>query len=274
MPRKHKSVNDKAHLKSGIEVDLPEPSQEEIDAAEPIDVITVDCRTAHSPNRKPRQYVRRNNANSMTYAYWEQQKAKYEQRIADLEAIVAKGPDAHEGSLSIMRILHGNEEEVRKLLQACRKELEDPNEPGSYTLRQHADEAQVMYDVEVDGPRGGKTCAHRSETLQALLDASGVSGIATGEIVVRFRGADPRELLLKCIAALDDVAGRLLDVAKALTDSRYQELFTDAILEEIAKEEVGVAKRIAARVAGYLAGHTSTSDIAAGYIVGEEEDRE
>ena len=280
MPRDH--AEDKH---SGEPVGDYAPQEEDaapVEGKAPTDGMVVpdgwrDCRTERSPNRKPRppKAARkpRDPDSEVKTGVWvpmtSQREADYLARIAELEER-GTGTD-HSASLSIMALLRHNHEQVAKLLKACERELEDPRKKGSYTLQPHASECTVTFYTEVVRGRG-TALVRQSETLQALLDASGVTGRAVGEVRVKTASADPRELLLKCVNAHHSTAEMLMQVAKYLSDAVRVQRVERMILDVIASFDAHKAAECANAIARLLASLGDTEDIAAGYIEGEVQD--
>jgi len=126
-------------------------------------------------------------------------KAAYEQGMRD-------------GSLALHEVREAIER-IHKMYRACDEFLEHPDKPGEYFLGPRAGEMSIVYE-EVDEDGNWRT---RLMTLQQVLDRLKASGKHV--ITVRYKHADPRQLVLNTMSKareqmefLARVAGQIQDV--------------------------------------------------------------
>lgn len=144
------------------------------------------------------------------------------ERLSTQAAAVAQQRAESEGSALIDKLLE-RDKRVEKMLDACDKYLQDPNNPGEYDLFPRAWEIDVTYRTVEDSTGHMIT---RKESLQSLIDKMDGQGYQPWEI--KYRHADPRKLLLEASrdlrATLElqaKLAGKLADVTINMTFNQY-----------------------------------------------------
>lgn len=101
----------------------------------------------------------------------------------------------------------------RKMLDACDRFLQDPENPDVYDLGPRAGEIQVQYTIP--GKRGP---IKKKATLQELLDeVHGVGGRAVQ--VVQYKTADPRKLVLQTAETITRHLDLAAKIAAAMNES-------------------------------------------------------
>lgn len=121
-------------------------------------------------------------------------------------------------------------ERVNKMYDACDAYLQDPQDPSRYYLGPRGEEIRVVYvELDEEGNPSRKT-----DTLQVLLDR--LSG--RNVLEVRYKHADPRELVLKSALTLKSqlellarVQGQIKDIAVNITAIAQWAEIKMAILE-------------------------------------------
>lgn len=227
-----------------------------------------DARTPGHRGRQPRKKRLPNEPRT--------QRQTYIQRIQELEEELAEakssGFDPVGGELSVMSLLNKNQRRVRKLLDACSRELQDPRDPRHYTLRPHSHELTVTYTVARETASGRTIYTKKVAQLQDLLNQAGITGIEPGDITVKSKVADPRELLLKCVSANHDTVRLLLDCAKALSDAQSLQMAIDAILDVVRTFDKEKAELAARAIARRLNDFAATRDLAGAYVQPEDDE--
>lgn len=117
-------------------------------------------------------------------------------RLMDKAAAVIQQKDKEEGDALINELV-ARDQRIEKLLDACDKYLQDPNNPDCYDLFPRAWEIDVTYRTVEDSTGHMIT---RKESMQSLIDKMDGQGYQPWEI--KYRHADPRKLLLEASLAL------------------------------------------------------------------------
>lgn len=89
---------------------------------------------------------------------------------------------------------------VDKLFQDTTEWLNDPSDPGRFTIAPRANEINVIYTVMELNSKGNPTYKKKTKQLDQLLADCGVSHMTEG---VKYTGTDPRVLLLKTAEVLN-----------------------------------------------------------------------
>lgn len=96
-----------------------------------------------------------------------------------------------------------------RMLEAADAWLEDPNAPGRYDLSPRDHEVEVVWERQVDGPRGRTLTVRKREKVSDILrrcaEKSGTAPTLDEVVVVETKMADPRKLLLEAVATLKPV---------------------------------------------------------------------
>jgi hypothetical protein len=123
-------------------------------------------------------------------------------------------------------------EMVDKMIEACDRELQDPDNPDKYFLGARSDEVFVSYQDISDG--GRLLATRKKASLQSLLqdikDADHHS-IHTLEI----KRADTRELLLKSVSTLRDSFKMVYDTQKAAFEFQEKMMMMEKAREQAEK---------------------------------------
>ncbi len=102
--------------------------------------------------------------------------------------------------------------EVRMLFEACREYLLDPADPTRFHLGPRSHEIEVIYEVEEQSvnAKGKPTIKiHREKALLSeLLLKSGVPAV-----LVRWRTADPRKLILEASERLEHIIETIAEIS-------------------------------------------------------------
>lgn len=118
-----------------------------------------------------------------------------------------------ENNHSIIEELSGAMQSSKKMLRACDRFLQDPDDPDEYNLAPRAHEMMVVYTVP--GPRGP---VKKKATLQDLLDQiHGQEG--RNAVEVKYKTADPRKLVLETAEAITRHLDLASKIAAAINES-------------------------------------------------------
>jgi hypothetical protein len=132
-------------------------------------------------------------------------------KAAHLPVRLVSAQEAQEeaDALDVMATLRHCLARVTKVYDACDRWLEDPANPGTYTLEPRAEEVQVVY---LAAGADGKP-ERRKAPLSTLLARLGEAGVPAASWEVKH--ADPRDLILRTDRRLQ---GQLELIAKLLGD--------------------------------------------------------
>ena len=101
---------------------------------------------------------------------------------------------------------------VNKMLAACDEYLTDPDNPKKYDIGPRAEDIEVVYLEHIEGKR-----VRKKKLLSELLEL--IEGQGT-PLHVRYKIADPRELLLKTVDRLHNLAELLARVTGELREAQ------------------------------------------------------
>jgi len=101
---------------------------------------------------------------------------------------------------------------VNKMLAACDEYLTDPENPAKYDIGPRADDIEVVYLENIEGKR-----VRKKRLLSELLEKVEGQGVP---LHVRYKIADPRDLILKTIDRLHNLAELLAKVTGELREAQ------------------------------------------------------
>lgn len=124
-------------------------------------------------------------------------------------------------------------EMVDKMIEACDRELQDPDNPDKYFLGARSDEVFVSYQEILDDGRllPTRKKASLQSLLQDIINADQHS-IHTLEI----KRADTRELLLKAVSTLRDSFKMVYDTQKAAFEFQEKMMLMEKAREQAEKQ--------------------------------------
>jgi hypothetical protein len=148
---------------------------------------------------------------------------------AHLPATLAKAQEAKEigQADNVLAELRRVQARANLLFDACDRWLRDPDDPTRYEIGPRAEDIQVVYSYEEEGPRGGTNIIRKKERLSVLLrriEAHHEKDL-TFELV-ETKHADPRDLILK---AADTLKGEI-ELLSKLTGQLQQEGTTNILI--------------------------------------------
>ena len=145
---------------------------------------------------------------------------------------------------------------IGKLFDACDRFLTDPANPSEYTLAPRAHELEVVHQVVV-GKRGDGTAIveNQKHLLSELLASSPETLRADDVVSVKWRQADPRQLVLGAARRLEAQQRWLADLLVKMQDHEAQDVARSpewGVLREKIAAAVEGCERCTARVVSVL----------------------
>jgi hypothetical protein len=131
-------------------------------------------------------------------------------RIDHMPKYLARTAKARE-LISKEKTLAGIEDmvhEVRMMFDACHEALLDPKDPSRYFLGPRSHEVEVIYEVEEKMEKGDIKIHHEKALLSELLQEKGVPAV-----LVRWKIADPRKLILEASERLEHLIETIADIS-------------------------------------------------------------